>query len=70
MGALHPQDKVVTGEHPTGEELVRLENVGRRYVVGDNEVVALDGVSFSVAAQEFVVVLGPSGCGKTLRVVE
>jgi NitT/TauT family transport system ATP-binding protein len=28
-------------------------------------LLVLDGVSFNVAAQEFVSVLGPSGCGKT-----
>jgi putative ABC transport system ATP-binding protein len=45
--------------------LIELDGVGRRYRVGDNEVVALADVSFAITAEEFVVVLGPSGCGKT-----
>jgi putative ABC transport system ATP-binding protein len=45
--------------------LIELEGAGRRYVVGDNEVVALAGVDLSIAVEEFVVVLGPSGSGKT-----
>jgi putative ABC transport system ATP-binding protein len=47
------------------DALIRLERVGRRYRVGDHEVVALADVSFTVAAEDFVVVLGPSGSGKT-----
>ena len=50
---------------PTGEALIQLDGVGRRYRVGDSEVVALADVSFEVRPEEFVVVLGPSGCGKT-----
>jgi putative ABC transport system ATP-binding protein len=45
--------------------LIELENVGRRYQMGDTEVVALDGVTLNIAAEDFVVVLGPSGSGKT-----
>jgi putative ABC transport system ATP-binding protein len=45
--------------------LISLEDVGRRYQVGDVEVVALDSVSLDIAAEDFVVVLGPSGSGKT-----
>jgi putative ABC transport system ATP-binding protein len=48
-----------------GAPLIHLEDVGRRYRVGDREVVALTGVSFDVYAEELVVVLGPSGSGKT-----
>jgi putative ABC transport system ATP-binding protein len=47
------------------EPLIRLTGVGRRYRMGDTEVVALADVTFDVRPEEFVVVLGPSGCGKT-----
>ena len=45
--------------------VVRLEGAGRRYVVGDSEIVALDGATLAVEPGEFAVVLGPSGSGKT-----
>lgn len=48
-----------------GDVLVRLEGVGRRYLVGGSEVIALADVSLEVRAEELVVVLGPSGSGKT-----
>ena len=50
---------------PEQRTLVELDDVGRRYRVGTGEVIALDGVSLSIAAEDFVVVLGPSGSGKT-----
>jgi putative ABC transport system ATP-binding protein len=60
-----PQPAERTPVPPGAAPLIRLENVGRRYRVGDNAVVALADVSFEVRAEELVVVLGPSGCGKT-----
>ena len=44
---------------------LQLDDVTKRYIVGDTEVRALDGVSLGVGEGEFVVILGPSGSGKT-----
>lgn len=46
-------------------EILRAENVSKIYGNGDNEVRALDGVSFSVQKGEFVAIIGPSGSGKS-----
>ena len=45
--------------------LVQLENVVKTYSVGDSEVHALRGISFSIAQGEFVSIMGPSGSGKS-----
>lgn len=39
--------------------------LARAYRMGDSEIRAVDGVSFSVAAGEFVAMLGSSGSGKS-----
>ena len=46
-------------------EILRVENLTKVYGKGENEVRALDGVSFSVDKGEFVAVIGPSGSGKS-----
>ncbi|HEY0327978.1 MAG TPA: ATP-binding cassette domain-containing protein [Rhodopseudomonas sp.] len=42
-----------------------VDDVSVRYATQDGSVAALDHVSLSIAAGEFVVAIGASGCGKT-----
>ena len=46
-------------------ELMKIENLTKVYGAGENEVRALDGVSFSVEKGEFLAIIGPSGSGKS-----
>ncbi|HYM29888.1 MAG TPA: ABC transporter ATP-binding protein [Candidatus Cybelea sp.] len=46
-------------------EAIAVRHLDKRYVTATGEVVALQGIDFSVREGEFVAVLGPSGCGKT-----
>ncbi len=45
--------------------MLRLTNITKDYLSGDNTVHALRDVSLSFGKSEFVSILGPSGCGKT-----
>ena len=40
-------------------------DVHKRYNIGENIVVAINGINFSIDKGEFVVILGPSGAGKS-----
>ncbi len=45
--------------------MVKLIDLGMKYVNRLGETVALTGVNFEVEPEEFVSILGPSGCGKS-----
>ena len=45
--------------------VIELQNVRRNFMVGDEEVHALRGVSFKIYEGEFVTVMGKSGSGKS-----
>ena len=46
-------------------ELLKVEHLSKVYGKGENEVKALDDVSFLVQQGEFVAIIGPSGSGKS-----
>lgn len=45
--------------------MIMLKNIRKTYLVGNEEVHALDGVSLTIEEHEFVAVIGSSGSGKS-----
>ena len=45
--------------------MLQIKNISKKYVTGDLEQMALNGVSLNLRDNEFVAILGPSGSGKT-----
>lgn len=47
------------------KEIIRVQNIKRDFVVGEETVHALRGVDFSIYEGEFVTIMGTSGSGKS-----
>ena len=56
MSAPAPRDAVA---------LVEARDLARDYLMGEERVHALRGVSFTVAPGDYVAIVGPSRCGKS-----
>ena len=50
---------------PTVQPILQIRHLSIIFPDGNSGLKALDDISFSVSAEQFVCVLGPSGCGKT-----
>jgi putative ABC transport system ATP-binding protein len=46
-------------------ELIRTEDVSRRYRMGSETIEALRGVNLAIRRGDYTAIMGPSGCGKS-----
>lgn len=53
------------GKSASNGHIVEINDVFKRFPVGDDELTILKGVSFNVKKGEFVTIVGPSGNGKS-----
>lgn len=47
------------------EPIIKVTDITKRYVIGTEEINALNGVSLNVQKNEYVALMGPSGSGKS-----
>src|SRR6266536_6175888 len=50
---------------PLGPVVIDIENITKDYVMGEETVRALRGVSLQIHSNEYVAIMGPSGSGKS-----
>src|ERR1700732_4263461 len=50
---------------PLGPVVIDIENITKEYVMGEEIVRALRGVSLQIRRNEYLAVMGPSGSGKS-----
>jgi putative ABC transport system ATP-binding protein len=50
---------------PTGPIVIDIENITKDYVMGEETVRALRGVSLQIHRNEYIAIMGPSGSGKS-----
>lgn len=50
---------------PHGAVVIEIENITKRYVMGQETVHALRGVSLRIHRNEYIAIMGPSGSGKS-----
>src|SRR5213593_4422967 len=56
---------MVTSTRPVGPLVIDIENITKDYVMGEEVVHALRGVSLQILSNEYLAIMGPSGSGKS-----
>jgi putative ABC transport system ATP-binding protein len=59
---IFPALEAVPVDNPT---IIQIEQLTKVFTMGENEVRALDGVTFSINKGEMIAIMGPSGSGKS-----
>src|SRR5438045_8428864 len=54
-----------SGARPLGPVVIDIENITKDYVMGEEIVRALRGVSLQIHKNEYIAIMGPSGSGKS-----
>src|SRR6202011_2212129 len=50
---------------PVGPVVIDIENITKNYVMGEETVHALRGVTLQIRRNEYIAIMGPSGSGKS-----
>jgi putative ABC transport system ATP-binding protein len=63
--AVIERERVLAGNVPGSDIVIRTGDLWKTYVMGTEEVHALRGVGFEVERGEYLAIMGPSGSGKS-----
>jgi putative ABC transport system ATP-binding protein len=65
VGTIQEQPEISLVRNGTPDAMIRTQDLWKTYVMGEEEIHALRGVTFEIKRNEYVAIIGPSGSGKS-----